>query len=259
MRRAGADPRRIVFVVEQGGSPVKQHRAKWTRHHGRQSISASSSRGVRACDSGNAWPSGLNSCRRVIVIARRAKLSSSDSDPTGQAYASRNARCKGLLPSDSRRSDRGVDYLRAACGGVDAREHGSRGRRQTGLSGHLRASALVSAGAGWVTRSADSARWSGSARGYVPRRRYRRTRRAAATRGSCASTADKKKGRRSPPPPSSLSIERTGGLAARPGSCRIIACRSTSTCGLGGTRCACCSATLELHGGGVPERRCDIP
>src|SRR6266851_3444511 len=97
-RRAGADPRRGVFGVEQGAAPVKQHSAKCTRHHSSQSVSASSSRVVTSSRGGIAWPSGLNSCSSVIVIARRAKLNPPDSDPTDQPYASRNARSNDLLP-----------------------------------------------------------------------------------------------------------------------------------------------------------------
>jgi len=57
-----------------------------------------------------------------------------------------------------------------------------------------------------------------------PGRRYRRTRRAAASRGGCPSTADdQEKGGCAFP--STFNLYRTGGLAARPGPCRIIAGR----------------------------------
>jgi hypothetical protein len=66
-------------------------------------------------------------------------------------------------------------------------------------------------------------------------RRYRRTRRVAASRGGCPSTEDdNRKGKYQ-----LLSISnlyRTGGLAASPGSCRIIAGRSTRTYGMGVTK-----------------------
>ncbi len=53
--------------------------------------------------------------------------------------------------------------------------------------------------------------------------RYRRTRRGAASRGGCPSTATRGKG--GYPLLSIFILSRTGGLAASPGSCRIIAGR----------------------------------
>ena len=65
-------------------------------------------------------------------------------------------------------------------------------------------------------------------RGYVrrpigvpPGRRYRRVRRAAALRGGCAPTANGQ-GEGEHALLATLTIYRTGGLAARPGSCRRI-------------------------------------
>ena len=57
-----------------------------------------------------------------------------------------------------------------------------------------------------------------------------------------------KKGQASTPSLVTQSIERTGGLAARPTSCRIIDGRSTSICGMGDTRCVCCRRRMGRAG-----------
>jgi hypothetical protein len=54
---------------------------------------------------------------------------------------------------------------------------------------------------------------------------YRRTQRAAASRGVCPPTPDDA-GKGEYPLPSTFTLRHTGGLAASPGSCRIIAGRS---------------------------------
>jgi transposase len=65
------------------------------------------------------------------------------------------------------------------------------------------------------------------------------SRRAAASRGGCPSAEDdNRKGKY--PLLSISNLYRTGGLAASPGSCRIIAGRSARTYGMGVTKCGCC-------------------